>query len=34
MGSGAKRRRISIDVQPLIRRRVRLAAAKRDLTIG
>ncbi len=30
----AKRRRISIDVRPPIRRRLRLAAAKRDLTIG
>jgi hypothetical protein len=34
MESGAKRPRISIDVQPQIRRRLRLAAAKRDLTIG
>jgi hypothetical protein len=34
MESGAKRPRISIDVQqPQIRRRLRLAAAKRDLTI-
>ena len=29
----AKRPRISIDVQPRIRRRLRLAAAKHDLTI-
>lgn len=28
-----KRPRISIDVQPAVRRRLRLAAAKRDLTI-
>jgi hypothetical protein len=34
MESAAKRPRISIDVQPRIRRRLRLAAAKRDLTIG
>jgi hypothetical protein len=33
MESAAKRPRISIDVQPRIRRRLRLAAAKRDLTI-
>src|SRR6266540_6484114 len=33
MESVAKRPRISIDVQPRIRRRLRLAAAKRDLTI-
>ena len=32
MESGAKRRRISIGVQPLIRRRLRLAAATRDRT--
>jgi uncharacterized protein (DUF1778 family) len=31
--SSAKRPRISIDVQPEIRRRLRLAAAKRDLTL-
>jgi len=31
--SAAKRPRISIDVQPEIRRRLRLASAKRDLTI-
>ena len=33
MESATKRPRISIDVQPQIRRRLRLAAAKRDLTI-
>jgi hypothetical protein len=33
MESATKRPRISIDVQPQIRRRPRLAAAKRDLTI-
>ncbi len=33
MGSSAKRPRISIDVLPDLRRRLRLAAAKRDLTI-
>jgi hypothetical protein len=33
MESGAKRPRISIDVQPQIRGRLRLAAARRDLTI-
>ena len=32
--SAAKRPRISVDVQPRIRRRLRRAAAKRDLTIG
>jgi hypothetical protein len=32
--SGAKRPRISIDVQPQIGGRLRLAAGKRDLTIG
>jgi hypothetical protein len=31
--SSAKRPRISIDVQPELRRRLRLAAAKRDLTV-
>jgi len=31
--SAAKRPRISIDVQPEVRRRLRLASAKRDLTI-
>ena len=29
----AKRPRISVDVQPEVRRRLRLAAAKRDLTV-
>jgi len=33
MESAPKRPRISIDVQPEIRRRLRLAAAKRDLTV-
>jgi uncharacterized protein (DUF1778 family) len=33
MESSAKRPRISIDVQPEVRRLLRLAAAKRDLTI-
>jgi uncharacterized protein (DUF1778 family) len=33
MGSSAKRPRISIDVLPELRHRLRLAAAKRDLTI-
>ena len=33
MESMARRPRISIDVQPEIRRRLRLAAAKRDLTV-
>jgi len=33
LDSAAKRPRISIDVQPEIRRRLRLASAKRDLTI-
>ena len=32
--SAAKRPRISVDVQPRIRRRLRRAAAKQDLTIG
>ena len=31
--SSAKRPRISIDVMPEVRRRLRLAAAKRDLTV-
>ena len=31
--STAKRPRISIDVMPEVRRRLRLAAAKRDLTV-
>lgn len=34
MDSSAKRPRISIDVQPEVRRRLRLAAAKRDLSVG
>lgn len=33
MEASAKRPRISIDVQPVVRRRLRLAAAKRDLTV-
>jgi len=33
MQATAKRPRISIDVQPQMRRRLRLAAAKRDLTV-
>jgi uncharacterized protein (DUF1778 family) len=33
MESSTKRPRISIDVQPEVRRRLRLAAAKRDLTL-
>ncbi|MBI3001330.1 MAG: hypothetical protein HYY46_23195 [Deltaproteobacteria bacterium] len=33
MGSSTKRPRVSIDVQPELRRRLRLAAAKRDLTV-
>ena len=33
MESSAKRPRISVDVLPEVRRRLRLAAAKRDLTI-
>jgi len=31
--SSAKRPRISVDVLPQLRRRLRLAAAKRDLTV-
>jgi len=34
MESSPKRPRISVDVAPELRRRLRLAAAKRDLTIG
>jgi hypothetical protein len=34
MESGAKRGRISIDVRPMIRHRLRLAAAKRDPLIS
>ena len=33
MKSSAKRPRISVDVLPEVRRRLRLAAAKRDLTV-
>ncbi|MBI4561845.1 MAG: hypothetical protein HY724_07340 [Candidatus Rokubacteria bacterium] len=33
MESSPKRPRISIDVPPEVRRRLRLAAAKRDLTV-
>ena len=33
MESSAKRPRISLDVMPEVRRRLRLAAAKRDVTI-
>lgn len=33
MESTVKRPRISIDVRPEVRRRLRLAAAKRDLTV-
>jgi len=33
MKSSAKRPRISIDVQPEVRRRLRLAAAKRDVAV-
>jgi len=33
MGPTAKRPRISVDVPPEVRRRLRLAAAKRDLTV-
>jgi len=33
MSASAKRPRISVDVQPELRRRLRLAAAQRDLTI-
>ena len=33
METTTKRPRISIDVQPQMRRRLRLAAAKRDLTV-
>ena len=33
MESSAKRPRISVDVPPEVRRRLRLAAAKRDLTV-
>ena len=33
MESSGKRPRISVDVPPEVRRRLRLAAAKRDLTV-
>lgn len=33
IGSSVKRPRISIDVQPELRHRLRLAAARRDLTV-
>lgn len=33
MASAAKRPRISLDVLPEVRRRLRLAAAKRDVTV-
>lgn len=33
MESSAKRPRVSVDVRPEVRRRLRLAAAKRDLTV-
>ena len=33
MKSAAKRPRISVDVRPEVRRRLRLAAAKRDVTV-
>jgi hypothetical protein len=33
MESDAKRPRISVDVEPTVRRRLRVAAAKRDLSI-
>ena len=33
MVNSAKRPRISVDVLPVVRRRLRLAAAKRDLTV-
>lgn len=34
MEPSPKRPRISVDVPPEVRRRLRLAAAKRDLTVG
>ena len=34
MESATKRPRISVDVLPEVRRRLRLAAAKRDVTVG
>ena len=33
MASAAKRPRLSVDVLPEVRRRLRLAAAKRDVTV-
>ena len=33
MIDAAKRPRISVDVPPMVRRRLRLAAARRDLTV-
>jgi len=33
MAASAKRPRISVDVPPLVRRRLRLAAARRDLSV-
>jgi len=33
MASSAKRPRISVDVLPTVRRRLRLAAAKRDVSV-
>ena len=33
MVDSAKRPRISVDVPPIVRRRLRLAAARRDLTV-
>ncbi len=33
MEPAAKRRRISVDVLPEVRRRLRMAAAKRDVTV-
>ena len=34
MTDAAKRPRVSIDVPPLVRRRLRLAAARRDMSIS
>jgi uncharacterized protein (DUF1778 family) len=34
MQASAKRPRISVDVDPEVRRRLRMAAAKRDLTVS
>lgn len=33
MGSSVKRPRVSVDVVPAVRRRLRLAAARRDVTV-